>query len=174
MKLKTLLQITEWISHAPAINRSPDDKLRATPGGFNDGSPNWNDEPNWDGVIEGKDWFCYMESNNWETKRSGASIYINEDEKPHKIWIKIKTHGLRKPNDTNESYKDRIRKHTNKIARKWMSEAKRLHKPELNEVGNEIPISWKESFKNSIGSVKSFISEWGESEIDPINFTCRK
>ena len=55
-----------------------------------------------------------------------------------------------------------------------MSEAKKLHKPELNEVGNEIPVSWKESFKNSMESVKSFISEWGEVEIDPINFTYRK
>ena len=180
MKLKTLLQITEWISHAPAINRSPDNKLRATPGGFNDGSPHWNDEPNWDGVVEGKDWFCYMESNDWETKRSGASIYINEDEKPHKIWVKIKTGGLRKPNDTNESYKERIRKHTNKVARSWMSEAKRIfNNIEINEAGNPVPITWKQAFREALKNpkVKAHLADCGEQEIapliDPVNFTKR-
>lgn len=67
MKLKTILLISEWISHAPAINRSPDDKLYATPGGFNDGSSHWNDESDWNGIIEGSkgEYFCYVEGNDW-------------------------------------------------------------------------------------------------------------
>ena len=168
IKLKSLLP--EWISHGIAVNRNPDSELRPTPGGMNDGSPNW------DGIVEGGkgEWFAYIGGNDYNKKLSETTIYINEGDKPHKIWIKIKTGNLRKPTDTNKSYKDRIRKHANKISRKWMSEAKKLHKPELNEVGNEIPVSWKESFKNSMESVKSFISEWGEVEINPINFTYRK
>ena len=179
IKLKSL--IPEWISHSPTINRSPDVALRPTPGGQNDGMPGWNEGvEDWDGIVEGKDWFCYMEGNDWHNKRSGATIYINEDEKPHKMWIKIKTHGLRKTNDTNESYKERVRKHTNKVARSWMSEAKRIHdNPELNEVGNTIPISWKQSFKEALNSpkVKNYIAETGAKDIapvcDPENFTPR-
>jgi hypothetical protein len=171
MKLKTLLLINEWISHAPAMNRSPDSALRPVPGGWNDNSPNW------DGVVEGKDWFCYMEGNDWHSKRSGASIYINEDEKPHKMWIRIKTHGLRKNNDTNESYKERVRKHTNKVARSWMSAAKKIHNdPELNEVGNPIPVSWKQAFREALKDpkVKAHLADCGEGPMaDPVNFTPR-
>jgi len=200
MKLKTLLQINEWISHGIAVNRSPDDNLYPTPGGMNDGNPHWNtkdsfdvnssniaegkgwndDVEDWDGIVEGDDWFCYMEGNDWHNKRSGASIYINEDDKPHKMWIKIKTHGLRKKGDTNESYKDRIKKHTNKVARSWMSAAKEIHNnTDLNEVGNPIHISWKQAFKEALNSpkVKLYVAEVGEKEItplaDPINFTPR-
>lgn len=176
IKLKKLIPkiMVDWISHSPAMNRSPDSALRPIPGRWND------DSPNWDGIVEGKDWFCYLESNDWNVKRSGASIYINENEKPHKIWIKIKTGGLRKPNDTNESYKERVRKHTNKIARIWMSEAKKIHNnTEINEAGNVIPVAWKEAFLEALNNpkIQSFIAECGEQEtnpiVDPVNFTPR-
>ena len=181
MKLKTLIQISEWISHGPAINRSPDDKLYATPGGMNDGSPNWSEPNNWDGVVEGKDWWGYTGGNDWNKKQSYSEIYINEDEKPYKIWIKIKTHGLRKTNDTNETYKERVRKHTNKVARSWMGEAKKIHNnPEINEVGNPVPITWKQAFREALknSKVKAHLADCGEQEMtpleDPINFTPRK
>ena len=121
-----------------------------------------------------------MESNDWHSKSAGASIYITEDDKPHKMWIKIKTHGLRKANDTNESFKERVRKHTNKVARSWMSAAKNIHNnPELNEVGNPIPVTWKQAFKEALNDpkVKAFLAETGEKELspisDPVNFTPR-
>jgi hypothetical protein len=174
MKLKTIIQLSEWISHSPAVNANPDSKLRPTPGGWND------DSPNWDGIVEGKDWFCYMEGNDWHAKRSGATIYINEDEKPHKMWIKIKTSNLRKPNDTNESYKERVRKHTNKVARSWMSAAKKIHNnPDINEAGNPVPITWKQAFREAMkdSKLKAHLAECGEQEIapvaDPVNFTPR-
>ena len=181
MKLKTLIEINEWISHGIAVNRTPDSKLRATPGGQNDGAPGWNEGVgDWDGIIEGKDWFCYLEGNDWHNKRSGASIYITEDDNPHKMWIKIKTHGLRKANDTNESYKDRIRKHTNKVARSWMSAAKEIHDGAgLNEVGNPISVSWKHAIKEALNDpkVKAHLAETGENKLspiaDPVNFTPR-
>jgi len=168
MKLKTILQLSEWISHAPAVNRTPDSKLRAIPGGD-------NDTPAWDGIVEGKGWFLYRGSNDWDKKLSEATVYITENDKPHKIWIKIKTNNLKKPTDTNESHKERIKKHVNKISGKWMSEAKKKHKNlDLNNVGNPITKSWLETFKNSVELIKPYILEWGESEIDPINFTYRK
>lgn len=174
MKLKTLIKINEWISHGPAVNGNPDSKLRPMPGGWND------DSPNWDGIVEGKDWFCYMEGNDWQTKRSGATVYINEDDKPHKIWIKIKTHNLRKPNDTNESYKERVRKHTNKVARTWMTAAKKIHNnPDINEAGNPVPITWKQAFRESLKDtkLKAHLADCGEQETsslaDPVNFTPR-
>ena len=96
------------------------------------------------------------------------------------MWIKIKTHGLRKNNDTNESYKERIRKHTNKVARSWMGAAKEIHNnPDLNEVGNPIQKTWKQSFKEALNDpkVKSYVAEVGEKRIapmiDPVNFTLR-
>jgi hypothetical protein len=141
---------------------------------MNDGSPNW------DGVVEGKDWFCYMESNDWQKHRAGISIYITEGDKTHKIWAKVKTNGLRKKGDTNEAHKERVRKHINKVARSWMSEAKRIHNnPELNEVGNPVVISWKEAFREVLENpkVKAHLAECGEQEIapvsDPVNFTPR-
>jgi 2'-5' RNA ligase len=153
---------------------SNDIKLRPIPGSVNDSS-DWNrDVDDWDGIVNGDNWFVYKESNDHQTNKSGASVTITEDEIPYKIWIKIKTHGLRKTGDTNETHKARIRKHTNKIASKWISAAKKLHEIELNEVGNEIKKSWKESFKNSIESIKSYICEYGEHEIDTVNFTYRK
>lgn len=135
----------------------------------------------WDGIIEGNGFFCYRESNNWESKRSGASVYITEGE-PHKYWIKVKTHGLRKPNDTHESYRHRVKKHTDKIARNWVTSARKLkNNPEINEVGNEIPITWKQAFREALNDPKisAFISEWGQVPeetdkqkiTDPVNFS---
>lgn len=200
MKLKTLIQINEWISHGNAVNRSPDDNLYPTPGGMNDGNPHWDTKASfdvnssniaenkawnegvgdWDGIIEGKDWFCYVEGNDWHSKTAGASIYITEDDKPHKMWVKFKTHGLRKAGDTNESFKERIRKHSHKVARSWMTAAKDIHKNAgLNEVGNPIPISWKQAFKEALSDpkVKGLVAEKGERELspiaDPVNFTPR-
>lgn len=174
MKLKTLIRLNEWFITAPTVNRSPDSNLVPTPGGLND------DSPNWDGIIEGKDWFCHVEGNDWQNKRSGAAVYINEDDKPHKIWINIKTHGLRKSGDTNEAFKARIRKHTDKVAKAWLSKAKKLHKtPEINEVGNPIQMSWKQAFREALKDikVKSQLVDCGEKEIapvaDPVNFTPR-
>ena len=169
MKLKAIIEelLLEWVSHGIAVNRNPDSKLHPTPGGWNDNSPNWN------GIIKGpkNEWFAYLESNDWENKRSGATVYITEDDKSHKIWIKIKTGGLRKKNDTNESYKERVRKHTNKVAHSWMSAAKKIHNnPEINEIGNTIPITWKEAFRESMNDpkVKEFLVEYGEKEMTPI------
>ena len=162
MKLKTLIKINKWIT--PAINHGPNSTLQPISEGWNDNSSNW------DGIIEGgkNEWFAYVGSNDWHKHLAEATIYINEEgQKPHKIWVGIKTHGLRKNGDTNEVAKQRVRKHTNKIVKKWMSEAKRLYKPELNEVGNPIIKTWLETFRSSLESIKPFILEWGESEIDP-------
>lgn len=180
MKLKTLLLLNErGMSMGYGSMSSNDTKLRATPGGQNDGQPGWNEGvEDWDGIVEGQDWFCYMEGNDWHNKRSGASVYITEDDKPHKMWIKIKTHGLRKNNDTNESFKERVRKHTHKVARTWMTSAKDIHNNAgLNEVGNPINISWKQAFKEALNDpkVKSHIAEVGDEPIKPLvdhmNFT---
>ena len=181
IKLKSLLP--EWISHGIAVNRNPDVALRPIPGGMNDGSPNWNGGvEDWDGIVKGSknEWFAHIGGNNWDKKQSYTEIIINEDEKPYKMWIKIKTHGLRKNNDTNESYKERVRKHTNKVARSWMSAAKDIHNnPDINEVGNPVPITWKHAFKEALNNpkVKSYLAEVGEQEIapivDPMNFTPR-
>ena len=172
MKLKTIIQLSEWISHAPAMNRNPDSQLRPVPGGWND------DSPNWDGVVEGKDWFCYMEGNDWHNHVAGASVYINEEgDRPHKVWVKIKTHGLRKKGDTNELFKERVQKHIKKVAGSWTSAAKKLHNnPELNEVGNPVPISWRQAFREATQDpkVKAHLADCGEAAIaDPVNFTPR-
>lgn len=169
--------LNEWISHGIAMNRNPDVKLRATPGGQNDGVPGWNESvEDWDGIIKGQkgEWFAHVAGNDWDKRQSYTEVIITEDDKPHKMWIKIKTHGLRKAGDTNETYKERVRKHSRKITSKWISAAKKLHEVELNEVGNEIKKYWKESFKNSLESIKQYIAESGEFGIDPINFTYRK
>jgi hypothetical protein len=189
MKLKTILLLGEssgfGIAGGPLGGSltSHDTKLRAYPNSM-------DDVEGWNGIVEGDGWFVHRESNNWDTKLSGASVYITEGE-PHKYWMRIKTHGLRKPNDTNESYRQRINKHSDKVARAWMTAAKKLHNnPEINEVGNEIQMTWKEAFKLALESakVKPFIAEYGERQInptkraldrvsppisDPINFTPR-
>jgi hypothetical protein len=186
MRLKTLIRIAEWISHAPTVNRNPDDRLRAMPGGLNDNNPNFDDNTwdsghdSWDSIVEGKDWFCYIESNDWQNKKAGATVYINEGDTSHKIWIKIKSHGLKKPTDTNRSFQERVRKHINKIAKSWVSEAKKIHNnPEINEVGNPVPVSWKQAFQEAIKSPKitGYVSDKGEASgviADPVNFTPRK
>ena len=175
MKLKTILLLERGMSMGYGSMSSNDTKLRPTPGGMNDGSPDW------DGVVEGKDWFCYMEGNDWNKHLAGVSIYITEGDRPHKIWTKIKTNGLRKKGDTNEAAKERVRKHINKVARSWIGEAKRIHNnPEINEVGNPVPISWKAAFLEVLDNpkVKAHLAECGEQEIaplaDPVNFTPRK
>lgn len=181
IKLKSLL--SEWISHGIAMNRNPDVKLRATPGGQNDGSKGWNEGvEDWDGVIKGDgNWWGYVAGNDWNKKQAGVDIYITEDDEPHKISIKIKTHGLRKTNDTNESFKERVRKHAHKVARSWMTKAKEIHNNvELNEVGNPITVSWRRAFKEALNSpkVKGLVAEFKEKELsticDPINFTPHK
>ncbi len=180
IKLKSLLP--EWISHGIATNRNPDVKLRATPGGQDDGAEGWNENVgDWDGVIKGNsDWWGYVAGNDWNKKQAGVDIYITEDDKPHKISIKIKTHGLRKNGDTNESYKERVRKHAHKVARSWMSKAKEIHNnTELNEVGNPISVSWKHAFKEALSDpkVQGLVAEVKEKELspisDPVNFTPR-
>ena len=170
MKLKTILLLERGMSMGYGSMSSNDtQQLRPTPGGMNDGSPNW------EGVTEGKDYFVYCESNDWEKHRAGISVYITEGDRPYKLWAKVKTNGLRKKNHTNEAHKEQVRKHINKVARKWMFEAKRIHNnPEINEIGNPIVKTWQETFRNALESIKPFISECGETEIDPINFTYRK
>ena len=187
MKLKTLLLLKNesagYGTHGSALGgslTSQDTKLRPWAGSM-------DDVESWDGVTEGKGWFAYRESNNWDTKRSGASIHITEGE-PHKYWIRIKTHGLRKPTDTHESYRQRVTQHSDKVSRAWQSAAKKLHgNPEINEVGNELQMTWKEAFKLALedAKVKPFIAEWGEGQTkpaqtkatpviaDPVNFTLR-
>jgi hypothetical protein len=147
---------------------SNDNQLRPIPGGWND------DVDDWDGIIKGENWWAYIASNDWQKKMSEASIYINENDKPYKFHIKIKTHGLKKPTDTNESFKEKVRKHTKKVTREWINAAKKLHETELNEVGNEISKSWKECFENSISFIEKSIYEWNGKEIDPVNFTYSK
>lgn len=157
---------------------SGDTQLRPYPGSMDSAE-------DWEGITEGNGWFCYRESNNWDSKKSGASIYITEGE-PTKYWIKVKTHGLRKPTDTNESYRQRVRKHTNKVSRSWITAAKKMHdNPEINEVGNEIQMTWNEAFKKALEDpkVKPFLSGYGEGKTnkpkesgaiaDPVNFTPR-
>lgn len=174
MKLKTILLLNEM--SIPSFNMgsmtSNDTKLRAYPGSMDDAE-------SWDGIKEGNGWFMYRGSNDWHSKRSGASVYITEGE-PHKFWIKIKTHGLRKPNDTNESYRNTVKKHTDKVSRAWMTAARKIHNsPEINEVGNEIPVSWKQAFREALNDpkVKPYIDKVGEEKnspiVDPVNFTPR-
>lgn len=148
---------------------SNDTKLRPYPGSA-------DAVEDWEGITEGNGWFCYKESNNWDSKKSGATVYITEGE-PKKYWMKIKTHWLRKPNDTNESYRKRVRNHVGKVTRAWVTAAKRLHNnPELNEVGNPIQITWDTAFKKALddSKVRPFLADCGESAIaDPVNFTPR-
>ena len=172
--------MNDWISHAPAMNRTPDSKLRPTPGGQNDGSPNWNDNvDDWNGIVEvGNDCFAYVGGNDYHKHLAETTVYINEDgQKPHKMWIKIKTHGLRKPTDTNESFKERIRKHANKVSRSWIKTAKDLHdNPEINEVGNSVSVAWREAFHEALKdpTVQAHLADCGEAAMaDPVNFTPR-
>jgi hypothetical protein len=157
---------------------SGDTQLRPMPGSMDDVEA-------WDGIKEGKGWFLHMETNDWGIQRSGASVTITEGDH-HKYSIQIKTRGLRKPNDTNESHRQKVRKHADKVARAWVTEAKKLYNnPEINEVGNELPITWNEAFRRALDhpKVQSQIERWSESKMnpykgssavaDPTNFTQR-
>lgn len=173
MKLKTLLLLERGMSMGYGSMSSNDIKLRPIPGSF-------DDVEDWDGITESNEWFLYRETNNWDTKRSGATVYITEDEIPHKYWIKVKTNNLRKSNDTNKMYQERAKKHADKVSRAWMSEAKRLYKsPGYNEMGNKMIVSWKQAFKEALNNpkIKTFIENWGEESAapiaDPVNFTPR-
>jgi hypothetical protein len=173
MKLKTLILLERGMSMGYGSMSSNDTELRPMPGSA-------DDVEDWDGIKEGNGWFLYRETNNHDTKRSGASVYITEEDKPHKYWMKIKTHGLRKAGDTNKMYYERVKKHTDKVSKAWISEASKLHKAsEFNEVGNKKTISWKQAFKEALSSpkIKNFIENSGEEEIaplaDPVNFTPR-
>jgi hypothetical protein len=170
MKLKTILLVEMGMSLAPGGMTSRDTQLRPWPG-------SWDDVDDWEGIKEGKGWFCYRESNNGDLKRSKATTYITEGDKPHKMWIEIKTGNLRKPNDTNKMYRERVNKHSKKVMSAWMNAAKRLYKaPGYNEVGNKMSISWKEAFTEAIQDpkVKQFIdNSGGEDIVDPVNFTPR-
>jgi hypothetical protein len=175
MKLKTIILLERGMSMGYGSMTSGDTKLRAMPGKEN----HLDDGEYWDGVTEGQGWFCYRESNNWDIKRSGASVTITEGD-PHRFWIKIKTHGLKKPTDTNESYRQRVRKHVDKVSKAWITAARNLHNnPEINEVGNYLQKTWKECFEEALNDPKisSFVSEKGETKIspiaDPVNFTPR-
>ena len=178
MKLKTLLLLEKSMGYGSLT--TGDNQLRPYPGSM-------DDIEEWNGITEHEKWFSYSESNNWDLKRSGVSVYVTEGD-PKKYWIKVKTHNLRKPNDTNEGYRQRVRKHTNKVSKAWITAARRLYNnPEINEVGNSIQMSWNEAFSKALQDpkIKPFIAETGESPIkqtqkndtsaisDPINFTPR-
>jgi hypothetical protein len=75
---------------------------------------------------------------------------------------------------------ERVRKHTDKVSKAWVSAAKRIrNNPELNEIGSPKVKSWSQCFKEALDDpkVKPFIEGVEESEIgtsiDPINFTPR-
>ncbi len=83
-------------------------------------------------------------------------------------------------NDDSPNWDGIIRKHTDKVAKAWLSKAKKLYKnPEINEVGNPIQMTWKQAFREALKDikVKSQLIDCGEKEIapvaDPVNFTPR-
>ncbi len=177
MKLKTIITLLQEFympAGVPGASgmgsmTSSDSKLRPVPGGPDDNDA-WDDVQDWDGIKEGKGWFLYREQNHSAKRRSLATVYITEGDKPHKMWINIKTHRLRKKGDTSEMHQEKIKKHADKVSRAWMSEAKRLYKePGYNEMGNKITISWNEAFKQALKSpkVQSFIDNWGEQAVTP-------
>lgn len=184
MKLKTLLYLNEWFTKTQMGGMTPtsgETQLLPMPGGM-------NDVENWNSIREGNGWFSYRGNNDWNTGITEASVCITEKETPRKFWIKIKTRGLRKPNDTNKSYHERVRKHGDKVVRTWATEARRLHNEpkRLTNVGNKIMRDWAESFLEALKNPKisSLIAEFGETKItgyekssqaiaDPVNFTPR-
>jgi hypothetical protein len=196
IKLKTLLYLNEWFTKTQMAGMTPtsgdNNKLRPVPGSAND-TPDWdNDVESWDGLKEGTNWFAYRGSNNWQEGNTKSVVCITEDnDKPRKFWIKIKTKGLRKPNDTHSSYNERVKKHGDKITKMWITTAKKLHNDpkKITEVGNKIMRNWSESFCEALKEleIKGLIEASGESQItgydnspdddgilaDPINFTPR-
>ncbi len=69
MKLKTLVLLNEFMAPGPMTS------------GEHDLIP-------WDGIKEGKGYFLYCGSNNYNECKSMASVTITEG-KPKKFWIKI-------------------------------------------------------------------------------------
>jgi hypothetical protein len=180
MKLKTLLLLNErGMSMGYGSLTSDDTQLRPVPGGA-------DDVPNWEGVTEGNGWFSHRGQNDYNEGVTYAEICITETGKPKKFKIKIKTRGLKKPNDTIKSFHERVHKHGDKITGKWISAAKKLHNEpkRINEVGNKIMRTWEECFKEALETIRPFITECNESTItgyeksstaiaDPVNFTPR-
>jgi len=166
MKLKTIIYLNElW---APGSMSSGDSDLRS-----------------WDGVKEGNGWFLYNGSNDYQQRESHCSVCITEGE-PAQYWIEVKTNGLRKPTDTNESYKNKIRKYTERVGNAWASTAKRLFKEpkRVTECGNKIMRNWKECFEEAMNDpkLKTFIKNCGGGKrpqkdvapvMNPVNFTLR-
>lgn len=166
MKLKTIILLTEF--NAPGAMSSGDTDLVP-----------------WNGVTEGNGWFAYGGNNHHDLGESYCSITITETDTPHKYWATIKTNGLRKPNDTNRIFHERIRKRTDRVKKAWVSSAKRLYKEpkRVTECGNLIMRTWKEAFKEALDDsrVKTFIKQFGEGTmggqapiVDPVNFTPRR
>lgn len=179
MKLKTLLFLetggpggmasypSAGMGYGPMS--SQDTTLRPWPGSM-------DDKDAWNGIIEGDGWFLYKEANDWNKRQAGASITITEG-KPHKFKIKIKTKNLKKPKDTNAILYDRVRRHTDKVAKAWIGAAKKIkNNAPLNEIGEVQEISWETCFREALNdpNVKPYIEGWEEySMVDPVNFTPR-
>lgn len=168
MKLKTLIFLNE-VNMGYGSMTSQDTQLRPMPGSIDE----------WNGIVEGDGWFLYKEANNWHHRQSGASVTITEGE-PTRYRIKIKTKGLKKKGDTNAKLAERVRKHTEKVSRSWISAAKKIrNNPELNEIGNSVQKSWAQCFKEALNdpSVSGFVEDFQESKVssvsDPVNFTPR-
>jgi len=160
MKLKTLILLNEFNA----------------PGSMTSGN---NDLIPWDGVREGKGYFLYCGANDWNKGSSAATVYITEG-KPKKFWLKVKTKGLRRPQDTNEGFSNRAYDATQKVGKAWCSEAKKLYKEpkSIDKVGNTTMRTLEEAFREalSLPRIKAVIESWGESQetaeiVDPINFT---
>lgn len=174
MKLKTLILIEGGPSY-PAMGMgygpmtSQNTQLRPWPGSM-------DDTESWEGITEGDGWFLYRESNNWHQRQAGASITITEGN-PYRIKIKIKTKGLKKKGDTNASLNERVKKHTDKVSKAWISAAKRIkNSPELNEIGSPVEKSWTTCFKEALedSKVAPYLEGSSEEAIsDPVNFTPR-
>lgn len=175
MKLKTLIFLKEGGPSYPSMGMgygpmtSQDTKLRPMPGSME----------HWDGITEGNGWFLYREANDWHNRQAGASITVTEGT-PYRIRIKIKTKGLKKKGDTNSSLNERVKKHTDKVAKAWVSAAKRIkNTPELNEIGSPVEKSWVECFQEALedSKVKPYLENVSEESVsaiaDPVNFTPR-
>jgi hypothetical protein len=169
MKLKTLILLNEFNAPGPMTS------------GNNDLIP-------WDGVTEGKGYFLYCGANDWAKGSSTATVCITEG-KPKKFWLKVKTKGLRRPNDTNEGFSNRAYDATQKVGKAWVAEAKKLYKEpkSVDKVGNQTTRTLEEAFREALEMprIKALIETWGESPIkqtqdggtsaisDPVNFTPR-
>lgn len=169
MKLKTLIFLESQPSMGYGSMSSQDTQLRPMPGSIDD----------WNGITEGDGWFLYREANDWHNRQSGASITVTEGT-PHRFRIKIKTRGLKKKSDTNASLNERVRKHTDKVSKTWISVAKRIkNNPELNEIGSPVEKSWSDCFREALEDpkVQPFLEDVSEEKLssvsDPVNFTPR-